>query len=115
MEFIPVGAELRKESGKGPARRMRAAGKIPAVCYGGGGSTESLALEPKGVLKALRSELGRNAVIQLAVGSGALQQLVMIKECQVHPISQEVLHADLVRVDLEKDVRVDVPLRCTGR
>jgi len=113
MEFIAVGAEVRKESGKGPARRMRAAGRIPAVCYGGGGTTESLSLEPRGVLTALKSELGKNAVIQLSLGEA--KQLVMIKEAQVHPISQEVLHADLVRVDLEKDVQVDVPLRCTGR
>jgi large subunit ribosomal protein L25 len=118
MEFVPVAAELRKERGKGPARRARAAGRIPAICYGGAGGSEPLALDPKGVMTALRSELGRNSVIQLSIaanGGGPTQQLVMIKEYQVHPISQRLLHADLVRVDIDKEVRVDVPLRCVGR
>ncbi len=118
MEFVPVAAEVRKERGKGPARRARAAGRIPAVCYGGGGASESIALDPKGLMIALKSELGRNSVIQLSIaanGEGTKEQLVMIKEYQVHPISQRLLHADLVRVDIDKEVRVEVPLKCIGR
>jgi large subunit ribosomal protein L25 len=110
-------AEIRTTSGKGWAHKLRQKGQIPAVCYGGGGAPLSIALDPRALSKALDPQKRQNTLITLTVkADGKSQQLtVMLKEYQTDPIKLDVMHADFVRVDVTKPVRVTIPIVLTGR
>ena len=69
MDFAKVSAEVRTLSGKGPARRTRAAGKLPAILYGHKAEPLSLALDPVALVKALDKDRKRNTVFALSVQS----------------------------------------------
>ncbi len=113
METTTLQAEVRDSRGKGPARRLRAQGKVPAVFYGQGVEPTPLTLSPKELEKALRGERGRNVVFKLSVGGK--DELAMVKDVNTDPVSQELLHVDLYRVFEDKVLEVDVPLRTQGR
>lgn len=109
-----LSAKPRTTIGKGEARRTRAAGLIPCVVYGGGKPARSLTIDPKQLVKALDPRKGRNTVLALAVEGGETEK-VMLKEYQRHPLKDRPLHADFIRVDLTKPVRVRVPLTLSGK
>ena len=117
MEVGKLEVRIRKDHGKGYAHKLRQAGKIPAVCYGGGEQPLSLALDPKALKDALDPEKRQNTVITMTVkGDGSDRQLtVMLKDYQTDPLKNTVLHADFVRVDLTKEITVTVPLVLTGK
>jgi large subunit ribosomal protein L25 len=113
METMTLQAEVRTESGKGPARRLRASGKIPAVVYGPGIDPTPLTVNPTEILKGLRSKRGRNVAYDLTFGGK--QALVMVRDLEVDPVSRELLHVDFLSVAPEVPVKVSVPLSTTGR
>ncbi len=113
METTKLEAEVRSESGKGPARRLRAAGKLPAVIYGPGVDPTALAVDPAALEKALRGERGRNTVFELNVGGDA--KTAIIKDVTVHPVSRALLHADFYVVSLDREVDTTVPVEAVGR
>jgi large subunit ribosomal protein L25 len=117
MEVGKLEVRIRRDHGKGYAHKLREAGKIPAVCYGGGEGPIALALDPKALKDALDPEKRQNTVITMTLkGDGADRQLtVMLKDYQTDPIKNTVLHADFVRVDLTKEIKVTVPLLLTGK
>jgi len=114
MDFAQLQASVRKPEGKGAARRLRTAGSIPAVCYGGGMQSTPLSVSPLELVKILKGPHGRNTVIQLRV-EGASEVLVMVRDFQKHPLARELLHADFIQVKLDEEILVDVPLVTTGR
>jgi large subunit ribosomal protein L25 len=107
---------VRRESfGRNNAGRMRREGRIPAVIYGGAKDTsESLAVDPKQLLHILHSEAGVNTLIKLKVDGAGADTHVLIKEYQLHPVTQRLLHADFYRVAMDKVTRVTVPVHLTG-
>ena len=113
MESMTLTAEVRTARGKGPARRLRAEGKVPAVIYGPGQEPTPLTVLPKQVLKGLRSTRGRNTVYALEFSGKSA--LAMVKDLNVDPVTRDLLHIDFLVVDEDKPVKVDVPLRTTGR
>jgi large subunit ribosomal protein L25 len=113
METTTLQAEVRDSRGKGPARRLRAEGKIPGVFYGPGVEPTPLTLSPKEVIKALRGERGRNVVFKLSVDGK--DELAMAKDVSTDPVTQELLHVDLYRVFEEKVLEVNVPFHAQGR
>ena len=78
METTTLQAEVRASRGKGPARRLRAEGKVPGVFYGPGVEPTPLTLSPKELTKALRGERGRNVVFKLSVDGK--DELAMVKD-----------------------------------
>jgi large subunit ribosomal protein L25 len=110
-------AEVREGKGKGVARKLRAAGRIPAVLYGRGKESRSLTLDPHALERLLRaSDAGMNTLIDLRVaGSEAKNQVVLVKELQRDPVRGVPLHADLYQVDLETSIDVSVPIHLVGR
>lgn len=114
MEIVKLEAKPRPESGKGPAKRLRRAGQIPAVAYGKNLPATSLAVSPKVLLKALTSEHGRNTVIQLDLDGGD-SLMVMVRDYSYHPVTRELLHADFVQIKLDEPVDVEVPFETVGR
>lgn len=106
-------AEVRHEVGKGPARRLRMEGKIPAIIYGAGADPICLTVSPRNLENILRSEYRRNSVIKLDIEGNS--ELAMVKDLTVDPVTRVLLHADFFRITAETPVVIDVPLRTEGR
>jgi large subunit ribosomal protein L25 len=106
-----IDAETRTEFGKGAARRVRRAGKIPAVLYGHGTDPQHLSLPSREFARALR-ELGRNAVLTLSIGGRP--QLALTKTVVQHPIRPYIEHVDLVVISRGEKVGVEVQVVVTG-
>lgn len=109
--------ERREGVGKGVARKLRAAGRIPGVCYSSGQSPEAVSLDPRALDRILRSsEAGINTLIDLVVGGGGSYhgRTVLVRELQRDPVSGAALHADLFALDLTAKVSVSVPIHLRG-
>jgi large subunit ribosomal protein L25 len=113
MEPLTLTAELRAETGKGAARRLRARDLIPGVFYGQKAEAVGVALLPKPLTHALASPHRRNVLLKLDLSGNA--HLCMIKELQVHPVTRKVLHVDLYKVALDQAIEVRVPFLTEGR
>lgn len=103
-------AQLRTETGKGAARRSRRAGMVPAVMYGHG--IDPVHLDLPGHEAFLIVKDNANAVV--TVKYDGKQQLVLVKNVQVHPVRRNILHIDLLAVRADEKVQVEVPLVLTG-
>jgi large subunit ribosomal protein L25 len=115
MDFAKVSVEVRTESGKGSARRARAAGKCPGILYGHKENPVNLTLDPHLLLKSLDKEKKRNTVFSLAVGAdNAKTVTAMIRDFQIDPISRQLIHVDFIRVSMDEEVKVSVPLVLMG-
>jgi large subunit ribosomal protein L25 len=114
MTTNSLDATLRSEGGKGPARRLRNQGRIPAVAYGKELEAVSIAVSPKELRRLLESEHGLNTVINLNI-EGRPQISTLVAGYQYHPVSRALLHADFKQVSLDQPVDVKVPLEMTGK
>ena len=110
---ITVPAEVRASRGKNEARRTRRAGQIPAVVYGAFQDPVSIAVNPREILKIVRSTTGYNTIFTLAVQGGE-NTPVMVVDHQVDPVKNTLLHADFKRIDLTKRIRVSIPVSTEG-
>jgi large subunit ribosomal protein L25 len=113
METFTVEGTVREGRGKGPARRTRATGMVPAILYGGKKDAVSLTVNAKQVAKILRSETGHNTIFSVHVAGGA-EEKAMVKDWQVDPVSGLLLHVDLLRVAMDVRMRVKVPVHTFG-
>ena len=109
---IVVEAAPRATRGKNEARRLRQAGKVPAVLYGGKGQAITLAVNAKQVGAILRSESGRNTILQ--VDLDGKHEPAILKDWLVDPLSGKLLHVDLLRVAMDVRMRVEVPVHTFG-
>jgi large subunit ribosomal protein L25 len=107
---VHIAAEPRTEFGKGPARRERRAGKVPAVLYGHGGDPRHITLPGHDVLLALRTA---NVLIRLEGLSGG-SELALPKAVQRDAIRGTVEHVDLILVRSGEKVTVEIPVNVTG-
>lgn len=98
---------------KNAARRVRAAGRIPAVVYGAGQDSVAVEVDPKVITRILHSDSGHNTIFDLDIaGSGAVK--AMIVDWQHEPIKGALLHIDLKRIAMDKAMRVSVPVQLVG-
>lgn len=98
---------------KNAARRVRVAGKIPAVVYGAGQDAVAVAVDPRVITKILHSESGHNTIFDLNVEGTAVVK-AMIVDWQHEPIKGKLLHIDLKRIAMDKMMRVSVPIQLVG-
>jgi large subunit ribosomal protein L25 len=98
---------------KNAARRVRVAGKIPAVVYGAGQDAVAVSVDPKVITKILHSDSGHNTIFDLNV-EGASVVKAMIVDWQNEPIKGKLLHIDLKRIAMDKTMRVSVPIVLVG-
>lgn len=98
---------------KNHARRVRVAGKIPAVVYGAGQASVAVTVDPKLVTKILHSEAGHNTIFDLTVEGSSVVK-AMIVDWQHEPIKGHLLHADFKRIAMDKAMRVSVPVLLSG-
>src|SRR6202050_1467307 len=113
METFTVEGKVREGRGKGPARRTRLTGMVPAILYGGKKDSISLSVNAKHVARILRSETGHNTIFTVQVADGAAEK-AMVKDWQVDPVSGALLHVDLFRVAMDVRMRVRVPVHPVG-
>ena len=106
---------IRRDTyGRNNAGRLRRAGRIPAVLYGGDTREgEPVAVDPKALMQILHSDAGVNTLIALQL-EGAGETRVLVKEYQLDPVTRKLLHADFYRVAMDKVLRVTVPVFLTG-
>ena len=98
---------------KNAARRVRVAGKIPAVVYGAGQDSVAVTVDPKVIIKILHSDSGHNTIFDLDV-TGTSVVKAMIVDWQHEPIKGALLHIDLKRIAMDKAMRVSVPIQLIG-
>jgi large subunit ribosomal protein L25 len=109
---IKIKGEIRESFGKNASRRLRKEGRVPANLYGAEAENVSLILDKKDIFEILRSEAGENTIFKISYDSKT--QDVMIKEVQINPTNDELLHVDLILIAMDKEIRVTVPFVLTG-
>jgi large subunit ribosomal protein L25 len=109
-----VAAEVREAQGKGPARRLRAAGRVPAVVYSRHGSPLAISVDPKALREALMGESRFNTLLTLEI-KGTPARQVMLKAHQTDPLESRLLHADFLEVRMDEKIRVEIPVILTGK
>jgi large subunit ribosomal protein L25 len=105
---------LRDEQGKGAARKLRAAEKIPGIVYGEGKTARSVVLDRKTFDLMMRAGQ-HHGLLDLTFESGHEPVKALVREIQVHPVSREVVHVDLQRVSMTAKIRLEVPIVLTGK
>jgi large subunit ribosomal protein L25 len=108
QETFELKAESRTDAGKGASRRLRNAGKVPAIVYGGGRDPLMIALDHNDLLKHLEHESFYSHV--LTVDLGGARESCVLKDVQRHPARPIVMHLDLQRVRADEKIRMHVPL-----
>lgn len=114
METIALAAKTRTELGKGPSRRVRALGAIPATLYGHGMKPLSLQVDMKDFNKVLHTKAGENVIINMKVEGVSLKESTCrIREIQHNPINESVTHVDFTIISMTEKISVKVPFHVT--
>lgn len=107
-----LNAEPRSDTGKGASRRLRRAGKVPAIIYGGSKDPEALTLSHNEVLRNLENEAFYSHI--LTVKSGNNETQAILRDLQRHPSKAIIMHMDLQRVSATETLRTSVPIHVVG-
>ena len=107
-----LAAEFRNDEGKGASRRLRHAGKVPAILYGGKRDPRMLTLNHEKLVTLVEDEKFYSTIIGLKVGDEA--QAAIVKDLQMHPARHQVLHVDLQRVLETEKIRIRLPVHFKG-
>ena len=113
MSEPTVTVQLREQTGKNANRRLRAAGEIPAVVYGGDADSAAIRVDGKSVRRLIR-EGGENAVFLLQLEGTDRTRHTMIRDLQWNPLTGALVHIDFQRVKMDQEVQVAVPIALTG-
>jgi large subunit ribosomal protein L25 len=114
MKTFELTVEKRSTTGKNEARRSRAGGKIPAVVYGAGKPTVSVAVDRRALSDLFREGAGENTIFLLKLEGTDQSRHAMIKELQRDPATRKAQHVDFVRVLMDTKIRVKVTLEAVG-
>jgi len=124
MDTVKLSIEEREQTGNGPARRLRAEGRLPGVLYGKGTESKAISVD-LGELKSAVVHHGHNVILELALGDPAkaakagtkkkaVPHYAVVKELQFHPTKRHLLHVDLHEVDLAVEIEASVAIELTG-
>lgn len=105
---IEITANSRTLQGKGASRRLRIAGKVPAVIYGGETPAQSIELDHNNLYHKLKLEAFHASILSIDVDGK--KEKVLLRDTQMHPFKQQVYHVDFQRVDPKKKIHMKVPL-----
>ena len=112
MAEVALQAEVRQERGKGPARRLRAAGKVPGTLYGRGIDAVAVKVDARDLVHTLSTDAGLNVLIDLKVGADT--HLTLARSLDKHPIRGTILHVDFLKIARDVAITVDVPVHFDG-
>lgn len=110
-----LNVEVRENTGKGVARKLRAAGKIPAVVYGRGMDPCPVTVSPKDIEKAVETEAGWNTLLKLKGVPAVEGKVVILKELDMHPLRGDMICADFHVIDLKQKGSFMVPVQPVGK
>jgi large subunit ribosomal protein L25 len=105
-------AEFRDDRGKGASRRLRRAGRVPAILYGGHRDPRALSLSHEKLMTLVENEKFYSSIINLKVGDAT--QAAIVKDLQMHPAEPRVMHVDLQRVLEDEKIRLRLPIHLKG-
>jgi large subunit ribosomal protein L25 len=106
------GADIRAAQGKGASRRLRHAGKVPAILYGAHQDAQPLVLDQQNLLTMISDERFYSSILRLKIGEGT--QEAIVKDVQMHPAKNVVVHVDLQRVVENERIRIRLPIHFKG-
>ena len=112
-EIGSIIAEMREDVGKGASRRLRRAGMIPAVLYGGDKDAVALTMEHRQILHAIENEAFFSSILEIKVADGRRQEVV-VRDMHRHPFKQVIMHMDFMRVLATEALKISLPLHFTG-
>jgi len=116
LEQIELKANVRKNTGKGPARVLRRDGRMPAVLYGPDQVPMLLSINVKELETISKNYNLSQVPLNLVIEDGkSVTKKVMIKELQTHPVSLNYLHADLYEIEMDRKIKVNVPVVTKGK
>ena len=115
METLEIQADERQVGRKRDARRLRLAGKVPAILYGPKTEPVPLELNKKDFSSRIAGLEGSHLVRLKSEASALADKVALVKEMQYHPITGDVMHTDLYEVDLTATIQVNVPLHFVGK
>jgi len=101
-------AFARTTEGRGASRRMRRAGKAPGIVYGGVNAPQPIELDHNALFHALRNEAFHASILSMSLGGVVTK--VLLRDVQMHPFKNEILHVDFQRVDESRKIHMKVPL-----
>jgi large subunit ribosomal protein L25 len=106
---------IRKRDGigKGPARRLRRAGQVPAILYGGA-SPVNVAVAPKDVLRLIQGHEGSTQLFRVTLEGTAEAKMAIIRDMQFDPVSDDLIHVDLQEVAMDRAIQVTVAVHAVG-
>ena len=107
-EALSLKAVARPKAGKGASRAIRRDGMVPAVMYGDKQPTEAISLDPKGLMKVINSGKFHTAIIEVEVAGKSTRTLM--RDIQLHPVTDRALHVDFMRVGKDSKVTVEIPV-----
>ncbi|UCC56834.1 MAG: 50S ribosomal protein L25/general stress protein Ctc [Gammaproteobacteria bacterium] len=107
-----LNAEPRSDTGKGASRRLRRAGKVPAIMYGGEKDPESLTLSHNEIIRNLEHEAFYSHILTIKVGGNETQAI--LRDLQRHPSKPSIMHIDLQRVSATEKLKTHAPLHFIG-
>lgn len=110
MEIATIGAEVREAQGKGPVKRLRKEGFVPGIVYGDKKDNVNVSI-PAGELRKV--DLGSGQIFKVQV-AGEGEHMVLIREVQKHPVSQQVIHLDLFEVSMTEKLTTTCMLSVIG-
>ena len=113
MPEVVVAKPREGKFNKNAARRVRVAGKIPAVLYGAGHDSVAIEVDPKQISRILFSETGHNTIFDVEIAGQPVAK-AMIVDWQREPIKDQLIHIDLKRIALDKTLRVKVRVKLLG-
>jgi large subunit ribosomal protein L25 len=111
-ENLTINAETRSDMGKGASRRLRYAGLVPGIIYGGEKEPEMITVEHNKLLHQLEDEAFYSSILTVNVGGD--EQQVVLKDLQRHPAKPFVMHLDLLRISKKTAIKMQVPLHFTN-
>lgn len=107
-----INVEPRDDAGKGASRRLRRAGRVPAIVYGGGKPAEAVTLAHDFVVRAADDEAFYTHILDLKANGKA--DKVVVRDVQRHPSKPEILHLDFLRISEKEELRISIPLHFTN-
>lgn len=115
MAIITLKGEVREGRGKGPARQARFRGLVPGVMYGKGEESLPFSINLKELVTVMAGQSGSNAIIDFKLaGQESMERKAILRDIQRDPISGQILHVDLMHIDMTREIEVDVPVHVSG-
>ena len=112
MSILKLKVKNRVIIGK-KVKKMRSNGEIPIHMYGNKEASKSLSIEKK-TIDTLLTTTGQNVAISLEINGESEENICLIRDVQRHPVTEEILHVDFLKVDINKKIQVNIPIATTG-